>query len=98
MKKNDSYDENLKRFNRWYAIDVVSNVIMAVCIVIRGALEILEEFTDFEVKAPFFYGRAFVWIMVAVMFPTLTLMIISMIKTRIYKNSAQSCQDYEEEE
>ena len=66
--------------------------------VITSLLTILSEFTDFEVKAPYLYGKIFVFIMLAIFLVLITLMIISYIKTRKYKKLIENSNDNENQD
>lgn len=83
--ENNDYDKNTKGFLKWHRVYITTTIGTAFFTLIHALLNILEEFTDFEVTVPFFYSGIFVWIMVAFMLSFFTLMIISSFKTLKYR-------------
>lgn len=83
--RNNDYNKNVKDFIKWSKVGIITTIGTVLFAFIRALLEILEEFTDFEVKAPFFYSKIFIWIMLAAFLVLFTFMIISNIKTRKFR-------------
>ena len=96
--KNNDLNENFKGFKKWAKVCTISAIITGVLGIITSLLTILSEFTDFEVKAPYLYGKIFVFIMLAIFFVLITLMIISYIKARKYKKLIENSNDDENQD
>ncbi len=83
--EDKDYEKDFKAYNKWFIIEIITTIGTAIFSCINPLLNILKEYTDIEVKAPFLYGATFIWILAAVLFVFLTSMIVSNIKTRRYK-------------
>ena len=96
--ENNDYNETFKGFKKWAKVCTIMAIITGVLGVITSLLTILSEFTDFEVKAPYLYGKIFVFIMLAIFLVLITLMIISYIKARKYKKLIENSNDDENQD
>ena len=95
---NNDYNETIKGFKKWAKVCTITAIITGVLGIITSLLTILSEFTDFEVKAPYLYGKIFVFIMLAIFLVLITLMIISYIKARKYKKLIENSNDDENQD
>ena len=95
---NNDYNETIKGFKKWAKVCTITAIITGVLGIITSLLTILSEFTDFEVKAPYLYGKIFVFIMLASFLVLITLMIISYIKARKYKKLIENSNDDENQD
>ena len=96
--ENIDYNETVKGFKKWAKVCTITAIITGVLGIITSLLTILSEFTDFEVKAPYLYGKIFVFIMLAIFLALITLMIISYIKARKYQKLIDNSNDDENQD
>jgi len=96
--RNNDYNKNVKNFIKWSKVGTITAICAVFFAFIRALLVILEEFTDFEVKAPFFYSKIFIWIMLVALLATLTFMIISYFKTRKFRKLIEQSENSENED
>ena len=95
---NKDYNETIKGFQKWAKVCTITAILTGVLGIIMSLLTILSEFADFEVKAPYLYGKIFVFIMLAIFLVLITLMIISYIKARKYKKLIENSNDDENQD
>lgn len=96
--KNNDLNENFKGFKKWAKVCTITEIITGVLAIITSLRTILSEFTDFEAKAPYLYGKIFPFIMLAIFLVLVTLIIISYIKVRKYKKLIENSNDDENQD
>ena len=82
--KQTTDNKDFEEFKKWSEIRAVTTTLILVFWVGKLLLTILKEFTDFEEKAPFLYGKIFAGILLAVFLALVTLETICYSKTRKY--------------
>ncbi len=96
--RNNDYNKDVKNFIKWSKVGIITTICTVFFTFIRALLVILEEFTDFEVEAPFFYSKIFIWIMLVALLVPFTFMIISNFKTRKFRKLIEQSEISENED
>lgn len=96
--KNNDYSKNVKDYAKWSKVDTITTIGIMFFSILHALLVVLEEFTDFEIKAPFFYNIIFTWVMLAVFLVLITFLMISYVKTRKFRKLIEQRENSENEE
>ena len=83
--ENNDHDKNVEKFINWSKTGLITAIITGVLGIITALMAILNKFTDLKVKAPFFYSKLFMWIMLAFLTVLVTLEILCYVQARKYK-------------
>ena len=82
--KQTTDNKDVREFIKWSEVRSITRTFIWVLWIGTLLLTILKEFTDFEEKAPFLYGKIFVGILLAVFLAIVALEIFFYVKMRKY--------------
>ncbi len=96
--KQTTDNKDFEEFKKWSKIRTVARTFIWICWVGLFLLAMLKEFTDFEEKALFLYGKIFAGISLAVFFVLVTLETICYNKTRKYIKQIEESENKENDD
>ena len=91
-------DRGLEEFVKWSKILTIATMAFWGLWIGRLILTILREFTDFEEKAPFLYGKIFGGILLAVVLALVALHVFCCVKMRKYKKLIEEIANEEDDD